>query len=319
MNPIKEHAPITNIVAIDLETANPYHSSACAVAGVRFDLASGEIAARTYSLINPKEYFDPFYIAIHGITPEMVQDAPLFPEAIRDVYALLDEGSLVVSHNVAFDISALRESYKDAPRDIPDIIFTCTYRLAKQICPGLVSYTLPNVAAAYGVTGLNHHHADSDAEICGKIFLAMLSNYGSIDEMLEAAKLNIGTIRAGEYDGVHRLDAREHTGFHFSERAGKPLPAFTVGPSSPFYEKTVVFTGALSSMPRKNAESIIQQIGGIVGKGVTKNADFLITGYQDPRALNGHEKSAKVMAAEKLLAAGHQIEVIPEEEFLKML
>ena len=270
-------------------------------------------------MINPKEYFDPFYIAIHGITPEMVQDAPLFPEAIRDVYALLDEGSLVVSHNVAFDISALRESYKDAPRDIPDIIFTCTYRLAKQICPGLVSYTLPNVAAAYGVTGLNHHHADSDAEICGKIFLAMLSNYGSIDEMLEAAKLNIGTIRAGEYDGVHRLDAREHTGFHFSERAGKPLPAFTVGPSSPFYEKTVVFTGALSSMPRKNAESIIQQIGGIVGKGVTKNADFLITGYQDPRALNGHEKSAKVMAAEKLLAAGHQIEVIPEEEFLKML
>lgn len=318
MTPIKEHAPITNIVAIDFETANEQRSSACAVAGVRFDLASGQKASRMYTLINPQDYFDPFNISIHGITPDMVQDAPLYPEAMRGFYALLDAGSLIVSHNSAFDMSVLRASYKDSAPDIPDIMFTCTYRLAKRILPASVSYTLPDVAAACGVEGLNHHNAESDAEICGKVFLSMLSHYSSIDEMLTAANLNIGTIQAGEYDGVHKLE-REHTGIYNGPRAKGPLPAFTIGPDSPFYEKTVVFTGALMSMLRKDAENMIVQIGGKIGAGVTKKVDYLVTGYQDPHVLKGHEKSAKVMAAEKLLAAGHQIEVIPEEEFLKML
>ena len=317
MKLIKDHAAITNIVAIDFETANELRSSACAVAGVRFDLSTGQKTGRMYTLINPEDYFDPFNISIHGITPDMVKDAPLFPEAMKGFYALLDDGSLVVAHNAAFDMSVLRASYGDGP-EIPDLVFACTYRLASRILPSSVSYTLPDVAAACCVEGLNHHNAESDAEICGKVFLAMLSKYASIEEMLTAANLNLGTIQAGEYDGIHKLE-REHTGVYYGARAHKPLPAFTVGPDSPFYGKTVVFTGALSSMLRQDAENIIQQIGGSIGKGVTKKVDYLITGYQAPNVLKGHEKSAKYLAAEKLLASGHRIEVVPEEEFLKML
>ena len=114
MTPIKEHAPITNIVAIDLETANPYHSSACAVAGVRFDLATGQITNRMYTLINPQEYFDPFYIGIHEITPEMVKDAPNFAEIWPTIEPLLS-GSVLVAHGAGNDLkavdAAIREYY----------------------------------------------------------------------------------------------------------------------------------------------------------------------------------------------------------------
>ena len=255
---------------------------------------------------------------IHGITPEMVADAPLYPAAMAGVYDLIGPGTLLVAHNAAFDFSVLRHSYKNAPAAIPDLLFSCTYRLASRLLPASVSYTLPDVADALGISGLDHHNASSDAEICGRIFLAMLSNYPGVDEMMAAANLNYGTIFAGEYDGIHKLE-REHTGVSYDSRLSLELPDFTVGPDSPFYGKTVVFTGTLASMLRSDAENIILQIGGHVASGVSKKTDFLVTGYQDPRVLKGHEKSIKVLAAEKLLSKGHRIEVIPEEDFLKLL
>ena len=82
---------------------------------------------------------------------------------------------------------------------------------------------------------------------------------------------------------------------------------------------TVVFTGALQSMNRSSAESIIREIGGSTASGVSSKVDYLVTGYQAPGVLKGHKKSAKVTAAEKLLAEGHRIEVIPEQDFLRLL
>ena len=40
--------------------------------------------------------------------------------------------------------------------------------------------------------------------------------------------------------------------------------------------KTVVFTGALLSMTRKEAEGYLNQLGGSMGPSVTRNVDFII-------------------------------------------
>jgi len=45
----------------------------------------------------------------------------------------------------------------------------------------------------------------------------------------------------------------------------------------------------------------------------------LVIGQQDLRRLRGETKSAKLRKAESLVDAGHDIEVIGEAEFLKML
>ena len=72
-------------------------------------------------------------------------------------------------------------------------------------------------------------------------------------------------------------------------------------------------------MTRGEAIDIINSIGGFGCDSFTKKTDFLITGYQNPGVLAGKEKSSKRIAAEKMLASGKSIEIIPEEDFLKML
>ena len=50
----------------------------------------GEIVDSYYHLVNPETEFDPFVIDLVGITPEMVENEPTFPEIWRDI-----EGNLL--------------------------------------------------------------------------------------------------------------------------------------------------------------------------------------------------------------------------------
>lgn len=67
-------------VAIDFQTANKWHKSACSVALVT--VKDGKIIDTFYSLIRPGIlHFDKENTALHGITKEMVKDAPCFARA----------------------------------------------------------------------------------------------------------------------------------------------------------------------------------------------------------------------------------------------
>ncbi|MGH7546276.1 MAG: NAD-dependent DNA ligase LigA [Gemmatimonadota bacterium] len=59
--------------------------------------------------------------------------------------------------------------------------------------------------------------------------------------------------------------------------APSPAPA----PSGPFAGKTVVFTGALESMPRHEAEDLVRRLGGRTGGQVSRRTDFVVAG-RDP-------------------------------------
>ncbi|MEG0468261.1 MAG: hypothetical protein RR551_08330, partial [Mucinivorans sp.] len=64
-------------VAFDFETANEELSSACAL-GLAFSDGLKVIATRHYFIKPTPNRFESQNIEIHGITPEMVADAPTF-------------------------------------------------------------------------------------------------------------------------------------------------------------------------------------------------------------------------------------------------
>ncbi|MBO8171716.1 MAG: NAD-dependent DNA ligase LigA [Bacillaceae bacterium] len=74
---------------------------------------------------------------------------------------------------------------------------------------------------------------------------------------------------------------------------------------SPFAGKTVVLTGTLHQMTRKEASELIEQLGGKVTGSVTKNTDLVIA---------GEKAGSKLDKANKL-----GIETVNEEQFLHML
>lgn len=65
-------------IAVDLETANPRMSSICQIGIVAFE--DGREVGADVRLVDPRDYFDPYNVAIHGITAEEVRGAPAFSD-----------------------------------------------------------------------------------------------------------------------------------------------------------------------------------------------------------------------------------------------
>ena len=84
-----------------------------------------------------------------------------------------------------------------------------------------------------------------------------------------------------------------------------------------FYQKKVVFTGALSSMSRTEAQQLIADIGGYPEKGVTNTTNILVVGQQDFRVVGESGMSSKQKKAVDMKDKGFEIEIISEQDFLQ--
>lgn len=313
---------ISRILGIDFETANRTRSSACSLGLCVLDFPSGEVLEKKQFLINPNVQFDYFNTLVNGITPDMVKDAPLFQDVVGEISSRLIHNTIVVAHNAPFDISVLRNSCDVAHIPVPELNYFCTLRLSRSLLPRMSTYTLPAVAEKCGLSNFHHHLADDDAEICAKIFLYLIN-------MCNAETIHQFSLRSGVWFG-HTYADGSYSSCHKTREPKIDLPdddsdvlpecsPISPNENNPLFGKTVVFTGALCGMPRAEAENIVAAAGGIVGKGVTKKTNLIVCGYQDPVALKGHEKSSKLLKAEQYAADGQDIQIVPEEDFQKMI
>ena len=177
-----------NWIAIDFETANAGHSSACAM-GIAI-VADGKIARRASWLIRPRElYFNYYNTYIHGITAKDVKDKPQFNELWDDFRPFL-EGKTVIAHNAGFDMSVLRHLLDEYGIPYPEVHYFCTRVIAKRVWPALGSYRLNMISAHLGIS-LKHHDAEEDAVACAEIALRCCNESGvnSLEEL--AAKFGI--------------------------------------------------------------------------------------------------------------------------------
>lgn len=82
--------------------------------------------------------------------------------------------------------------------------------------------------------------------------------------------------------------------------------------------KHIAITGILAFYKRKDAFDLIREQGGIPQENVTKDTDYLVVGYYRKNTLRCG-KSNKRLLAERYIGQGCKIEIIKEDEFLRML
>jgi DNA polymerase-3 subunit epsilon len=154
-------------VAIDFETADYEPDSACAVGLVRVE--GLRVVRREAVLLRPPR---PRFVftRIHGITWEMVADAPTFADAWPRLAGLLDGAAYLAAHNAPFDRRVLAACCGAAGLPFPGLPFVCTVQLARRQW-GCNPADLPSVCRRLGI-GLIHHDAGSDAEACARIAIA---------------------------------------------------------------------------------------------------------------------------------------------------
>lgn len=81
----------------------------------------------------------------------------------------------------------------------------------------------------------------------------------------------------------------------------------------PFFGKTVVFTGALTTMTRTMAARLAINCGARVHGTVTEHTDFVILGNKRRGV------STKLQRAKRLIADGADMQLITEDDFLWIL
>ena len=314
---------IMNFIAIDFETANAARSSPCAI-GLTV-VERGIVATSQHWLIRPHDmWFDPFNIAIHGITPEMVRNQPEFDQLWPELQPYISQYP-IVAHNAAFDMSVLRKTLDSYGLKYPKNSYLCSVLLAKITWPGLASYRLDYLAGHLGFE-LKHHDAASDANGAASIVMSSASLHAAVSfpELVDSTKIRIGSITDGWYE-----PCRLPEGCRYSRRSSPKQEKVGLSQSSPtvdaavaenpLYGKCVVFTGKLETLERAAVAQQVVNLGGLASDSINADTDYLVVGSFNATTMRSGGKSAKLRKAESLAAKGQPIEIVGEEDFLRLL
>ena len=162
------------IIAINLEAPNTENDRICEYAMVYDD------NGKKYSAVN---LVDPETAINHEATRALIEKAgkcPTFPELWKELYSLFD-GSLVIAHNTAFDVSVLKKTIAAYGLAFPKFDVACTYRMSKKYHPELDNFKLGTVCKFYDIP-LDAEDAVSHGNACYEIFRKLISEGVSISE-----------------------------------------------------------------------------------------------------------------------------------------
>ncbi len=123
-------------------------------------------------LVDPKRSIPAAGIAIHGITPEMVEGQPGI-ETVLPAFHAFCEGTVLVAHNAAFDMRCLELAEPRAGVQFDHPVLD-TLLLSAVLSPEETSHRLESIAERLGLPIIGRHTALGDALVTAEIFVRLL-------------------------------------------------------------------------------------------------------------------------------------------------
>ena len=148
------------------------------IAAVAFD---EEFEQRRFeTLVRPPIPMPAFVQKIHGISDEMLVDAPKADEALslfEGFLAAAGRPRVLVAHNAAFDLGMVGHEMKvhssGEPADGPEIVLD-SCMLAKALLPELKTHKLSALAEHFKIETATLHRAAADVAALKEVFLKLL-------------------------------------------------------------------------------------------------------------------------------------------------
>lgn len=307
-----------DFIAVDFETACKYLNSACSIGIVA--VRDMEIVDSFQSLIQPpKLFFEASNVKVHGITPDMVVNAPTFDELWTEISQYFSPHIPVVAHNAHFDMSVLRQS---TTADIPNFIYIDSMDIASPLVSGRKG--LSACADSLGIDLEHHHDASDDAYACASIAVCGLKNAGCVSMWEYLAntpytpKHRFSDLIPQEVFGSHKQPPKRKSWQANVKPSDIEATVDCINPSGPLYGKNIVFTGEMS-LSRSEAMQIAVNAGAVVKTSVSRKTNYLVVGVQDLDIVGDDGMSSKEEKAHALNEEGTaDIEIIDEVEFLQL-
>jgi len=193
-------APLSEVdfAVVDTETTGTDHKAGRIIEIGVVKFRGGKIVAQQAWLINPGMDIPEDATVVHGISNEMVKDAPSFSEVFPDFVRSI-AGSVLIAHSALFDIDFLRAEAKRNDLDLPGNPVLDTLKLARNRFPDAPGHSL-QVLATYlnlGRPAGRPHRALTDARLTASLFMTALSQSPRIRTMDELVELCGGTRTLG--------------------------------------------------------------------------------------------------------------------------
>lgn len=289
---------------LDIETTglDTRYDSIIELSAIR---VSGDSVIDTFTtLVNPERPLDDFIVAFTGITDAMLQNAPTIDTALSSFVEFVGD-SVIVGHNVNFDINFIYDNYKQiADKELAND-FVDTLRLARFLLKDLHHHRLSDLVDYFNLGYAVEHRGLSDANLTLAILLELqktaIAEYGNLASFEDA-------FNSRAY--AHKVGIR-----------AKDITASTddFDIAHPLYNKHCIFTGTLEKMPRKEAFQIVADYGGHIEDSVNKRINYLIVGSLEYSHTVEKGKSSKLKKVEQMILDGKDVQILSENVFYDMI
>ena len=252
----------------------------------------GRITARWSSLVHPRTWFESRRTRLHGIDRKAVRGQPTI-DRLYDRLRALDH-SVVVHHGGEEPAALAAALNRDGLPALRGVRWPDSERVVRRAWPrqfALNGYGLENVASALGVS-FRHHDAAEDAAAAAEVVLRACRD------------------TAVDVHGWLSLVQRP-ADFGHGDRNSAPTPKGLLD------GERVALTGNLRSIRR--TATLSDLLGCAFTPDIDAGTTILVVGEAAPCGPGGHGKTAKLLAAEALVARGTKTRILSEEAFVALV
>ncbi|MGE3972957.1 MAG: exonuclease domain-containing protein [Bdellovibrionales bacterium] len=180
-------------VAFDTETSGafPIGSELCEIAAVKWK--DGQIIDRFQSLVAVKKPMSDFIIGIHGITNEMVKNAPQLGDVVKQFREFVS-GTIMVAHHAPFDMGFLAYEMERHEMKLLHHPVLCTSLLSIELFPEFENHKLQTLIQTFQLKQGQAHRALDDSEACMEVFLRCAEKVGpeaTLSQIYQAQKVHL--------------------------------------------------------------------------------------------------------------------------------
>lgn len=157
------------IVAFDTETSGPYplESEIVELGAVKW--FKGEVIGQFQTLLKPSKPMTQDNINIHGITNEMVADAPLMKDKIGHFHEFIKD-SILIAHHAPFDLGFITPEFEKAGLAFPMNMHFCSSLISRALLHA-TNHKLQTLVTELNLVGGDAHRAYDDAYSCLQVFI----------------------------------------------------------------------------------------------------------------------------------------------------
>ena len=170
-----------SFIAFDTETTGlkPDTDRIIEIGAVKID--KNGIIDKFETLVNPQKSMPAECTAINHITNEMIKDAPLSKDALKDFVEFIKDG-ILIAHNAGFDLGFLNEECERAKLSETKNKALDTLTLVRWAYPLLGKYNLQLMARLMNIEVNDAHRAYDDARVCMEVFLKTVEDTKSVQK-----------------------------------------------------------------------------------------------------------------------------------------